>query len=45
MTISSAQYREDSQLRNKWVLSPAGLCDKTNRGQWAETFIQVVVKW
>jgi hypothetical protein len=29
MTISPAQYRENSQLRHKWVLSPAGLCDKT----------------
>ena len=26
MTISRAQYRENSQLRHKWVLSPAASC-------------------
>jgi hypothetical protein len=28
MTISPAQYRENWQLRHKWVLSPAGLSDE-----------------
>lgn len=26
MTIFPAQYREDSQLRHKWVLSPSPAC-------------------